>query len=177
MVYNINTSINKRRLTKIFKFDTFALVNRRISKVTLTWDIGSLLKHRIWPFCFLCHRIELYHFQFLKEAGNKNRRFELTNCDHDKRKTLKSVSWERLMLVNVNSNTFKQSYCWIWSKKENWGLFGLHGFLLKSFQKVGGTQRQFSENICSEDDLKSRTFGTFVVKFLPCLPLLGFSNI
>ena len=29
-----------------------------------------------------------------------------------------------------------------------------------------GTQRQFSENICSEDDLRSRIFGTFVVKFL-----------
>ena len=36
------------------------------------------------------------------------------------------------------------------------------------------TQRQFSENICSEYDLKSRIFGTFVVKFLACLPLLGF---
>ena len=40
-----------------------------------------------------------------------------------------------------------------------------------------GTQRQFSENICSEDDLRSRSFGTFVVKFLSCLSLLGFSNI
>ena len=29
----------------------------------------------------------------------------------------------------------------------------------------------------SEDDLRSRIFGTFVVKFLACLPLLGFSNI
>ena len=38
---------------------------------------------------------------------------------------------------------------------------------------IRGTQRQFSENICSEDDLKSRIFGTFVVKFLACLPLLG----
>ena len=38
------------------------------------------------------------------------------------------------------------------------------------------TQRQ-RENICSEDDLRSRIFGTFVVKFLACLPLLGFSNI
>ena len=27
-----------------------------------------------------------------------------------------------------------------------------------------GTQRQFSENICSEDDLRSRIFGTFVFK-------------
>ena len=40
-----------------------------------------------------------------------------------------------------------------------------------------GTQRQFSENVCSGDDLKSRIFGTFLVKFLACLPLLGFSNI
>ena len=40
-----------------------------------------------------------------------------------------------------------------------------------------GTRRQFSENICSEDDLRSRIFGTFVVKFLAYLPLLGFSNI
>ena len=40
----------------------------------------------------------------------------------------------------------------------------------------GGTQRQFSENICSEDDLRSIIFGTFVVKFLACLPLLGYSN-
>ena len=40
-----------------------------------------------------------------------------------------------------------------------------------------GTQRQFLENICSEDDLRSRIFGTFVVKFLASLPLLGFSNI
>ena len=42
---------------------------------------------------------------------------------------------------------------------------------------IRGTQRQFSENICSEDDLRSRIFGTFVVKFLACLPVLGFSNI
>ena len=47
----------------------------------------------------------------------------------------------------------------------------------KQKQNVRGTQRQFSETICSEDDLKSRIFGTFVVKFLACLPLLGFPNI
>ena len=40
-----------------------------------------------------------------------------------------------------------------------------------------GTQRQVSENICSEDDLRSRVFGTFFEKFLACLPLLGFLNI
>ena len=39
------------------------------------------------------------------------------------------------------------------------------------------TQRQFSENICLEEDLRSRIFGAFIAKFLACLPLLGFSNI
>ena len=43
-------------------------------------------------------------------------------------------------------------------------------------QRSRGTQRQFSENICSEDNLRSRIFGTFVVKFLG-LPVLGFPNI
>ena len=40
-----------------------------------------------------------------------------------------------------------------------------------------GTQCLFSENICLKDDLRSRIFGTIVVKFLACLPPLGFSNI
>ena len=35
---------------------------------------------------------------------------------------------------------------------------------------IRGTQRQFSENTCSEDDLIPRIFGTFVVKFLACAP-------
>ena len=43
--------------------------------------------------------------------------------------------------------------------------------------QIRGFQRQFWENICSEDDLRSIIFGTFVVKFLACQPLLGFSNI
>ena len=34
-----------------------------------------------------------------------------------------------------------------------------------------------AQNICSEDDLRYRIFGAFVVKFLTCPPLLGFSNI
>ena len=43
-----------------------------------------------------------------------------------------------------------------------------------SYHFIRGTQRQFLENICSEEDFKSRIFGTIVVKFLVCLPLLGF---
>ena len=49
--------------------------------------------------------------------------------------------------------------------------------LMLLLPSIRGTQRQFSENICSEDDLRPRIFGTFVVKFLACQPLLGFSNI
>ena len=41
----------------------------------------------------------------------------------------------------------------------------------------GAPNGNFRENICSDDDLRSRIFGAFVVKFLACLPLLGFSNI
>ena len=47
--------------------------------------------------------------------------------------------------------------------------------LLRSMS--GAPNGNFQENICSEDDLRTRIFGTFVVKFLACLPLLGFSNI
>ena len=48
-------------------------------------------------------------------------------------------------------------------------------YIFKCFLRV--TQRQFSENICSEDNLRSRIFGTFVVKFLGFLPLLEFLKI
>ena len=42
--------------------------------------------------------------------------------------------------------------------------------------RVDSFEGQVKSNICSEDDLRSRIFGTFVVQFLACLPLLGFSN-
>ena len=42
---------------------------------------------------------------------------------------------------------------------------------------TGAPNANFRENICSEDYLRARIFGPFVVKFLACLPLLGFSNI
>ena len=58
-------------------------------------------------------------------------------------------------------------------------------FISYKFQKVffnpsqttGAPNDNFRKNTCSEDDFRSRIFGTFVVKFLACLPLLGFSNI
>ena len=44
-------------------------------------------------------------------------------------------------------------------------------------QETGAPNGNFRENICSEDHLRTRIFGTFVVKFLALLPLLGFSNM
>ena len=46
-----------------------------------------------------------------------------------------------------------------------------------SVRWTGAPNGNFRENICSEDYLRTRIFGTFVVKFFACLPLLGFSNI
>ena len=37
---------------------------------------------------------------------------------------------------------------------------------------TGAPNDNFRKNICLEDDFRSRIFGTFVVKFLACLPLL-----
>ena len=47
----------------------------------------------------------------------------------------------------------------------------------QQLRSTGAPNGNFRENICSEDDLRSRIFGAFIVKFLACLPLLGFSNI
>ena len=41
----------------------------------------------------------------------------------------------------------------------------------------GAPNDNFRKIICSENDLRSRILGSFSVKFLACLPLLGFSNI
>ena len=50
------------------------------------------------------------------------------------------------------------------------GPFFLEGLLKHNihskFFKTGAPNVSFSENICSEDDLRSRIFGTFVVNFL-----------
>ena len=72
------------------------------------------------------------------------------------------------------SDLFFPMLIFYWSKSK---LLCEQRFLFCMAFNVRGTQRQFSENICSEDDLRSRIFGTFFVKFLASLPLLGFSNI
>ena len=53
----------------------------------------------------------------------------------------------------------------------NYHLFFLAG-LGRGGESAGAPNDNFRKNICSEDDFRSRIFGTFVVKFLACLPLL-----
>ena len=54
------------------------------------------------------------------------------------------------------------------SLTDTYKILTLSEVLKCSLQIDRGTQRQFSENMCSEDDLRSRIFGTYVVK-IPCL--------
>ena len=54
-----------------------------------------------------------------------------------------------------------------------YGRLKLHSNKAKCKQNgkiLRSTQRHFSENICSEDDLRSRIFRKFFLKFLACLP-------
>ena len=86
--------------------------------------------------------------------------------------------WE--ILINIYQSSIKTIGCfYIYLSRL---VIAIHSTLSRRNANLGqelirGTQRQFSENICSEGDLRSRIFGTFFVKFLACLPLLGFSNV
>ena len=55
-------------------------------------------------------------------------------------------------------------------------IFPKLGFKATTVYFSGAPNDNFRKNICSEDDLRSRIFLTFVVKFLASMPLLGFSN-
>ena len=59
------------------------------------------------------------------------------------------------------------------------GLNGLNGAmrLVVLLNTSGAPNDNFRKIICSENNLRSRIFGSFSVKFLACLLLLGFSNI
>ena len=51
-----------------------------------------------------------------------------------------------------------------------------HEIEINHNSKAGAPNDNFRKIICSEDDLRSRIFGSFSEKILACLPLLGFSN-
>ena len=81
-------------------------------------------------------------------------------------------SWVFLNHAHIIYSCSKQHFRWSQLRnrknKKNYPNFSIS----KVQRNHRGTQRQFSENICSEDDLRSRIFGTLVVKFLACLLLL-----
>ena len=76
----------------------------------------------------------------------------------------------RILRKNSSETTFEENN----SNLKKKTLDGMDGGYPQSLR---GGQRQFSENICSKDDLRSGILETFAVKLLVCLPLLGFSNI
>ena len=83
--------------------------------------------------------------------------FLLRNCENDQ-------------LLQFMGNSKARNFFWL--------LFARgHAYRSWSWGKSGAPNGNFRENICSEDDLRSRIFGAFLVKFLACLPRLGFSNI
>ena len=73
-----------------------------------------------------------------------------------------------VVLMNYRQDTDKREEC---------SLAWIEGGKLPFVVCPGAPNGNFRENICSEDDLRTRIFGTFFVKFIACLPLLRFSNI
>ena len=85
---------------------------------------------------------------------------------------LKSLSSKDRLERKVQTNV---QFSFSWERKAFLYKIVLRG--IRGFLHAGAPNGNFRENICSEDDLRSRIFGAFVVKFLACLPPLGFSNI
>ena len=63
-----------------------------------------------------------------------------------------------------------------WSHLINVGFYSYKETENRTLGITGAPNDNFLKIICSEDDLRSRIFGSFSEKFLACLPLLGFSN-
>ena len=131
---------------------------------------------RLFPFMFI---VCIVKFQ---PGKNETRKSVQKNCSRYVREKYNCVDSP---IVNRKSGYFRQllqtviNACWLCFQRRQINACRLArasvlGLQMRDFR---GTQRQFLENICSEDDLKSRIFGTFLVKFLACLLLLGFSNI
>ena len=72
--------------------------------------------------------------------------------------------------LNINNNipkTIKATGVLLINRTDK-ETFSFWGFNVET----GAPNDNFRKNICSEDDFRSRIFGTFVVKILACLPLL-----
>ena len=95
-----------------------------------------------------------------------------TFCYKSKSENAAKIVWN----LFVPSKTSTIGFCWL-VLTQKIGKTSSSRNIAKSWILSRGTQRQFSEDICSKDDLRSIVFETFVVKFLACLPLLGFADI
>ena len=75
--------------------------------------------------------------------------------------------WEPLLIAQFNCLLLNEAKVFP-AKLNPFSIISCVGDLCKSLYR--GTRRQFSENICVENDLRSRIFGTFVIKFLIACP-------
>ena len=139
----------------------------------LSSGTGNRYQSKIDIDCFDCYRLSLYR---LTTPGLLVIHVEAQDDAEDIARSIFfcSYKWKRVCLPACAQNVK------IGLLRRNGSTLALPGTprIWKRFRVLSkpdrGTQRQFSENICSEDDLRSRIFGTFVVKFLACLPVLDF---
>ena len=99
-------------------------------------------------------------------AANFTASSRSSSCLIESGKPRRMISYTKLHNTNFNSD-----FCYIHFIVIS-QFSHLHSGLSQNRSLARGT-----ENIFSEDNLRSRIFGSFVVKFLARLPLLGFSNI
>ena len=141
----------------------------------------SLSQHAVIK-CFSLHFITTPKFHFVVQSQRFPKRkdsrgfFKRTNKVHkfkgcflrrrEKKKRIFCFQKAQQMCHQAGSRCFLTASCLLILVRK-WGIA----------IKTGAPNGNFRENICSEDDLRTRIFGTFVVKFLACLPLLRFSNI
>ena len=137
------------------------------TKISQQYPLGV----RVWwprrrTFTLTFHDCSRWTVLYWFTAGRRNENIALIVTDPDKRNTVEKgfrcLGFKKQRLLLTGASCVTQL---LWHRLTT---------IVKHFR---GAQRQFSENICSKDDLRSTIFGTFVVKFLACLPLLGFSNI
>ena len=114
------------------------------------------------------------HFSDWRSAASHRYRNRAENHSYENTSAVRRLFGRTQLLISKKTKTL--NLCGILSNlSEKVLIKRVTWFYWKSLKQ--GTQRQFSQNICSEDDLRSGIFVTFVVKFLACLPHLGFSNI
>ena len=114
------------------------------------------------------------HFSDWRSAASHRYRNPAENHSYENTSAVRRLFGRTQLLISKKTKTL--NLCGILSNlSEKVLIKRVTWFYWKSLKQ--GTQRQFSQNICSEDDLRCGIFVTFVVKFLACLPHLGFSNI